>query len=453
MPLEVYELHVLLGFNDDDVFWLKYAANISQHKPKFFHVSYVFMPLPVVVREGKTVTSMINITNTLVQHAYSKGAEYIVRINDDTEFVSKGWLTEAVKTLQSYNPPNVGVVGPLCRQGNTEILTHDIIHRTHMQIFDTYWPTYFVNWYGDTWITDVYKKVQRMTVLQAWEVKHNINRHGTRYNPFIPPDKTYKLLVNMGASRIAKYLEKPCVSTCTMKPYPQKVISYSLYGTDVRYTNAVSRVVENAKRVYPGWTVRIFVPQDYNTSFVKDSDVDLCIVRGSKCPTPMWYRMYFLNDFPANFTLVRDIDSLLTMRESRAVEAWIESGLDMHVMRDAKNGHDFAINGGMFGVRNGANINWRAVLDTYNEKPKYGSDLNVLASAVFDRAVPKTRILQHDSHTCAKWGAQPFPDNDLDDGVHYVGKLFDRMVAITTFQINHLKPCGTRLPSALYQRL
>lgn len=419
---EIYELHMLLGFNDDDAFWLERAKSLKQHKPNFLHISYAFMPLPIVVREGRSVTSMINITNTLVQNAYSKGAEYIVRVNDDTEFVSKGWLTKAIQTLRSYNPPNVGVVGPLCRQGNTGILTHDLIHRMHMEIFETYWPTYFVNWYGDTWITDVYRKVDRLTVLQAWEVKHNVNRHGTRYDPFSPPQSKYDLLVNIGASRIAKYLKTDCSATCSVEPLLKKVIAYSLYGTNPRYTNVVSRVVENAKRVYPGWTVRIFVPADFNTAPLKELNVDVCVVQGSKCPSPMWYRMYFLNDLPADYTLVRDIDSLLTMRESRAVKKWVDSGLDMHVMRDAKSGHDVAINGGMFGVRKTANVNWRAILDTYKDKRDYGADLDVLANAIFDRAVPKAHILQHDSHTCVKWGAQPFPDNDLDDGVHYVGE-------------------------------
>lgn len=197
---------VLLGFNDDDVFWQTHATHIAQHEPHFFHVKYVFMPLPYVVRDGKTVSSMINITNTLVHHAYQQGAEYIVRVNDDTEFISKGWLTNAVKVLQSYSPPNVGVVGPVCRQGNTDILTHDMVHRTHMQIFETYWPPYFVNWYGDTWITDVYKGVQRLTVLPTWKVNHNTNRHGTRYKPFIPSEQKYKLLVNVGIGRIQKFI-------------------------------------------------------------------------------------------------------------------------------------------------------------------------------------------------------------------------------------------------------
>jgi len=50
-----------------------------------------------------------------------------------------------IKELASLDPPNVGAVGPLCRQGNTKILTHDFTHRTHMEIFGhLYYPPQLV---------------------------------------------------------------------------------------------------------------------------------------------------------------------------------------------------------------------------------------------------------------------------------------------------------------------
>ena len=443
---ESYELHLLLGFNDDDDFWRSHAEQFKKKTPYFLRPTYLFMPLPRVVREGKTVTNMINITNTLVQKAYAENADYIVRVNDDTEFVSKGWLSEAVKKLRSYDPPNVGVVGPLCHEGNTGILTHDMIHRTHMEIFETYWPTYFVNWYGDTWITDVYKKANRLTVLPVWLVRHNIHRHGTRYEPFSPSREKYEFLVNVGAERIIKHLaskgvmpkqaQESCNAKCKMTPPPKKVIAYSLYGNNPRYLDVVDRTVKDAHRVYPEWTVRVFVPAEYDVSPLQKHNMDVCVVTGTKCPDPMWFRMYFMNDSPADYTLVRDLDSLLTKREARAVDAWIASGRPMHVMRDSKDGHDHAINGGMFGVHNSGGINWRSILNAHLKGRGYGADLNVLASAVFGKAIPKSSILQHDSHTCVKWGAQPFPDNDLDDGKHYVGE------SVRKDGTNHFNPSG-----------
>ena len=67
--------------------------------------------------------------NELTRAAYDVGAKYIVKINDDTEFVTSGWITLATKELQSFNPLNIGVVGPTCNQDNLEILTHDMVSR------------------------------------------------------------------------------------------------------------------------------------------------------------------------------------------------------------------------------------------------------------------------------------------------------------------------------------
>lgn len=84
--------------------------------------------------------------NAIMQQAYADGADYMVRVNDDSEFATKCWIQLATNALLSYKPPNVGVVGPHCPQGNTKILTHDMVHRRHMEIFETYYPTVFKNW-------------------------------------------------------------------------------------------------------------------------------------------------------------------------------------------------------------------------------------------------------------------------------------------------------------------
>mmetsp|Transcript_26317 Transcript_26317/g.58480 ORF Transcript_26317/g.58480 Transcript_26317/m.58480 type:complete len:416 (-) Transcript_26317:243-1490(-) len=123
--------------------------------------------------------------NEICREAYVDGADYIVRINDDTEFVTPYWTSLGVRRLRSFQPPNVGVVGPTCHQGNREILTHDMVHRTHVDIFGTYYPKDFKNWYVDDWISQVYDK-ERTRMLGKWEVKHHIGYHGTRYEAHTP---------------------------------------------------------------------------------------------------------------------------------------------------------------------------------------------------------------------------------------------------------------------------
>ena len=131
--------------------------------------------IPMIVKGG---TANI-VINEIACQAYKDGAKYMCRINDDTKFITKNWTSLGIKTLANYEPTNVGVVGPACRQGNTHIMTHDMVHRTHMEIFNYYYPPVFENWWIDDWITLVYKP-NRSIKLKNWEVVH-CSKQGTRY--------------------------------------------------------------------------------------------------------------------------------------------------------------------------------------------------------------------------------------------------------------------------------
>ena len=168
-----YNLTLYIAVDDNDPFWLK-------HHPPLHALVKDEEHLSVKVVVVKNVPNRVPF-NDVTAGAFKDGAEYIVRVNDDSEFITKGWITQGIEALRAFSPPNVGVVGPLCREGNTAILTHDMVHRTHLQIFETYYPPVFHNWWLDDWITRVYEP-DRSRVLKTWVVKHHIGKHGTRYS-------------------------------------------------------------------------------------------------------------------------------------------------------------------------------------------------------------------------------------------------------------------------------
>lgn len=93
--------------------------------------------------------------------------DYYYRVNDDTVMETTGWTEKFIDELERFNPPRVGVVGPWFREGNVVILTHDFVHRTHVDILGFYYPRVFTDWFADDWITGVYwpercRKVQRI---------------------------------------------------------------------------------------------------------------------------------------------------------------------------------------------------------------------------------------------------------------------------------------------------
>jgi len=176
--LKLYDVQLFLGIDDNDAFWqnAEHVAQLRSAAPEWLTITAGFHP------HQRNRIPM----NLMTRQAYDAGADYIIRINDDSEFISIGWIALSVATLNAYDPPNVGVVGPSvvqCVGGcNNDILTHDMVHRTHFDIFKFYYPDRFDNWYVDDWITEVYQPF-RSTQLSMWHVKHHVGTHSTRYQP------------------------------------------------------------------------------------------------------------------------------------------------------------------------------------------------------------------------------------------------------------------------------
>ena len=95
--------------------------------------------------------------NDAMMVAYLDHVDYYYRVNDDTNMVTGGWVEAFIATLNQYNPRLVGVVGPNHTGGRKDFLTYDFVHRTHIDIFGLYYPRLFTDYWGDVWMTEVYK--------------------------------------------------------------------------------------------------------------------------------------------------------------------------------------------------------------------------------------------------------------------------------------------------------
>lgn len=79
----------------------------------------------------------------------------------------------------------MGVVGPTLIHTNKKkkdtnpILIHDIVHRTHLDIFGFYYSPVFENCWADDWIIEIYKP-NRSIEITDWTVRLEII-HGTLY--------------------------------------------------------------------------------------------------------------------------------------------------------------------------------------------------------------------------------------------------------------------------------
>ena len=145
---------------------------------------------------------------------YNAKADYIYRVNDDTELATR-WAKKFTHALATMD--NVGAVGPACKQGNRRILTHDFTHRKHMDIFQgQYYPPDLSDWWMDDWISRVYG-AERTLRADVIEVVHHTGKHGQRYQV----DKSHAQLLNGllsdGSKKIAAHVAK---TKATVAPAP-----------------------------------------------------------------------------------------------------------------------------------------------------------------------------------------------------------------------------------------
>jgi len=188
---ERWDIRLFVGIDSDDALFLKWLSNATTWPP---------ITLTSTPRQRNRIPFNANALT-----AMNHNAEYFVRVNDDTEFLTGGWLTMGVKALRDMN--NVGVVGPVCNEGNTDILTHDMTHRTHMYIFNNnYYTLEFSAWWIDDWITMVYSP-ERMRVIRNWTVKHHVDLHGTRYQVKFHENKLLESAIRRGKVKIKNYMQ------------------------------------------------------------------------------------------------------------------------------------------------------------------------------------------------------------------------------------------------------
>lgn len=134
------------------------------------------------------------------------------------------------------------------------------------------------------------------------------------------------------------------------------VISFSLYGNNPIYTIGAIKNAELAKIHFPDWMVRIYhddtVSSDILQRLKEFNNVQLAEMtyepnKGGFLRS-IW-RFLTLFDKDVNYFISRDCDSRISERDKIAVDEWIASGKDYHIVRDHPHGHGWVINAGMWG--------------------------------------------------------------------------------------------------------
>ena len=207
------------------------------------------------------------------------------------------------------------------------------------------------------------------------------------------------------------------------------VISISAYGSNPLFWNGAIANVREAKKVYPGWKVRIY----HNSSIAPEIMAQLRMLDNAELVEEleikggsvagMFWRFLIADDTSVDRYIVRDADSRPSWRERAAVNEWISSGRTFHIMRDNPC-HGTQVLGGMWGgLKGGFPFLVRAAILSEKGRPYLlpakGSDQDFLTNFLY--STMRNSVMCHDSHLCQVYeGCQPFPTQNLLPGI-FVG--------------------------------
>jgi len=208
-----------------------------------------------------------------------------------------------------------------------------------------------------------------------------------------------------------------------------RVISFSLYGNNPKYTIGAIRNSELKETYFPGWEMRVYhndsVP-NYVLEQLEANNVVLVNtgVEQGFC-NAMW-RFAPASEKVECF-ISRDCDSRLFERDAVAVQEWLESGKCFHIIRDHPGGHAWEISAGMWGAR-GCFVEY--IQDKINEYIQTSSwvndravDQRFLQEVIYPRALES--LFLHDEYFNYEGIGTPIKrDRQLDDFA-FIGEPFD----------------------------
>ncbi|KAJ1478892.1 hypothetical protein T484DRAFT_2912558 [Baffinella frigidus] len=176
-----YEVWVYVGYDRGDLFYDD-ETNLAAIRKWFARNVAAPLERERKVRARLALVQCVNVLrkpgpvfNLVTAAAAADGAEYLFRVNDDTELLTSGWAGIMVDQLKAFSPANLGVVGPRGSHDASStrmMLTHDFVHRTHLRIFGVYYPPILSDWWMDDWISHVYPSGHARKLINC-EVYHH----------------------------------------------------------------------------------------------------------------------------------------------------------------------------------------------------------------------------------------------------------------------------------------
>ncbi len=216
----------------------------------------------------------------------------------------------------------------------------------------------------------------------------------------------------------------------------KNIVSYSLWGEKSIYWIGAVKNIELVSEKLPGWICRFYIDKNchqYLIDTIKGDNVEVVLVDptgshdNSYYHHGMFWRFKASEDPEVDIFLSRDCDSRISDREINAINEWLLSDKDFHIMRDHPY-HSAPILGGMWGCRNGImkKIGLSSLINNWclskRTNYSYGIDQDFLREVIYP--LVKDKSVEHSEFNLKFEGnIRQFPT--IRSNYEFVGDVFD----------------------------
>jgi len=180
----------------------------------------------------------------------------------------------------------------------------------------------------------------------------------------------------------------------------KQVISYSLYGKDLRFMVGAIKNAQLAQVFFPGFTVRFYVgasvPTWVRTTLWLFDNVEMVDVDLPENSLSRMWRFQAICDPTVDVVLSRDCDARLSLREAEAHQEFLDSGFGFHIIRDHPTGHGYLISAGMFACRTKDLHFFQKIWDETPLRDTYMQDQEFMANQIYPHVADNCLI--HDEY-------------------------------------------------------
>ena len=218
----------------------------------------------------------------------------------------------------------------------------------------------------------------------------------------------------------------------------KNIVAYSLWDDKPMYWFGALKNIELVSKYLPGWFCRFYIDKNCRQDLIdtiKGDNVEIILMDNERYNytniserfnhSGLFWRFLPLLDDDVSILLSRDCDSRISKREVNAVNEWISSDKDFHIMRDHPY-HQVPILSGMLGSRNKILKNINDLLNiwsVYRNKGVYhAEDQDFLGQIVYP--IIRNNVMEHSEFNIS-YGNQTKSFPDIRKNYEFVGDVFD----------------------------